>query len=379
MSTFVQIPRLVTLDWILFFIIQTSVSLNKQMKISKIWQIWSKGAILPSVQTKLPNQYKTINTDKIFDVFHHQFDDTLFLSANAIKGNSEDANKFVLIGVIMWNDWLRCLSDPCGWQPNGEIMETELKQRKIVISTWEPINNNDNIQDLLSHLKQAKTPDENISIYTDGWNAFSEKFPLFNRRNLAKREDLFPKKGNSDASKITSNIWLGGDYQDMKQLVEKENVRHVISVNFTDNIAKYPGITSRLVHGFYETEDLGAVMKAVLPKFFKFISTVSPNEGILIHCSAGVNRSPSIVLSYLVGHEKWTLKKAWMTVREKREIINPHVSVLQMLMDLEREVSGTEPWPIKNMLRYHTWPWEIESIFDPDLVEILCKHYSTPS
>ncbi|KAJ3116958.1 hypothetical protein HDU96_008248 [Phlyctochytrium bullatum] len=82
-------------------------------------------------------------------------------------------------------------------------------------------------------------------------------------------------------------------------------------------------------------------------KLFAETSTIiahalSRNEGVLVHCHAGVSRSATIVLAYLVRHAGLTLHEAWTTAYAARPIVRPNEGFARALQELEREVWGFE-------------------------------------
>lgn len=48
------------------------------------------------------------------------------------------------------------------------------------------------------------------------------------------------------------------------------------------------------------------------------------NKGVLVHCAAGVSRSASMVIAYLMKHKRWDYDTARQFVWEKRPTINPN-------------------------------------------------------
>ncbi|OQV25168.1 putative Dual specificity protein phosphatase 14 [Hypsibius exemplaris] len=63
---------------------------------------------------------------------------------------------------------------------------------------------------------------------------------------------------------------------------------------------------------------------------------------VLVHCMAGVSRSASIVLAYLVRHRGMSLRDAYALVRRKRSIIRPNVGFWKQLIEYEKHVRKEE-------------------------------------
>ncbi|ORY37477.1 phosphatases II, partial [Rhizoclosmatium globosum] len=61
-------------------------------------------------------------------------------------------------------------------------------------------------------------------------------------------------------------------------------------------------------------------------------------ENVLIHCHAGVSRSSTIVLAYLMRFQRLTLYEAWLLTYKARPIIRPNEGFARALQELEREI-----------------------------------------
>ena len=61
---------------------------------------------------------------------------------------------------------------------------------------------------------------------------------------------------------------------------------------------------------------------------------------VLVHCVAGISRSSTICIHYLIRREKWTLKKAYMHVLKLRALIRPNIGFFKELRRVEKEEFG---------------------------------------
>lgn len=58
---------------------------------------------------------------------------------------------------------------------------------------------------------------------------------------------------------------------------------------------------------------------------------------IIVHCLAGVNRSVSLVIAYLMKRDKISFQEAFDRVFSKRNIINPSEVFIKQLKDWEKK------------------------------------------
>ena len=52
----------------------------------------------------------------------------------------------------------------------------------------------------------------------------------------------------------------------------------------------------------------------------------------MVHCQAGVSRSVSIVIAYLIRKNRTTYENALETVRQKRPVANPNKGFVKQLL-----------------------------------------------
>ncbi|CAE7665994.1 Dusp14 [Symbiodinium sp. CCMP2456] len=99
-----------------------------------------------------------------------------------------------------------------------------------------------------------------------------------------------------------------------------------------------PGVT-------YYRVDVEDMSREPLDYFLKeatdFIhSYIVREQPVLVHCRAGVSRSASVVLAYLVACQRMTLADAFVLLRSRRCIVTPNLGFFEQLSIWEKEVSG---------------------------------------
>ena len=60
---------------------------------------------------------------------------------------------------------------------------------------------------------------------------------------------------------------------------------------------------------------------------------ISQNKKVYVHCSAGMYRSPQIVVLYLVLHENYSLEEALNKVTERHAFARPNVSIVNGIIN----------------------------------------------
>ncbi|KAG7282723.1 hypothetical protein CRUP_017649 [Coryphaenoides rupestris] len=67
-------------------------------------------------------------------------------------------------------------------------------------------------------------------------------------------------------------------------------------------------------------------------------------KGVLVHCQAGVSRSATVVIAYLMKHTLMTMTDAYKYVRGRRPVVSPNLNFMGQLLEFERDLnSGVTP------------------------------------
>ena len=69
--------------------------------------------------------------------------------------------------------------------------------------------------------------------------------------------------------------------------------------------------------------------------------SLQEKQNILVHCYAGISRSATIVISYLMNLQKIPVGVAYKFVKEKRSIVEPNIGFCYYLEKFEKEIFNT--------------------------------------
>merc|ERR1712024_412587 len=113
------------------------------------------------------------------------------------------------------------------------------------------------------------------------------------------------------------------------------NIRYVLNVT-----AKPPSY--HLPPGFHykhlEAADNGLQnLRQFFQEAFGFIDEAKKaGAGVLVHCQAGISRSPTIAVAYLMKHYPMAMADAYKFVKTKRSIISPNLNFMGQLWEFEQ-------------------------------------------
>lgn len=114
------------------------------------------------------------------------------------------------------------------------------------------------------------------------------------------------------------------------------------SVNSSKNyLVKFRSCVHRLIKG--KCINISDTFEQLVDKFFdethNFIEEARRNKcNILIHCKAGISRSPTIAIAYLMKWKRLHLQDAYDFVKRCRPQISPNLNFMGQLMSYERKL-----------------------------------------
>lgn len=138
-------------------------------------------------------------------------------------------------------------------------------------------------------------------------------------------------------AKITDYLYLGGLTAAKKEDLLKENgITCVISAALESPELTYESITcTRIKLEDNPTCNIGIYFDLVADK----IEKVRRERGkVLVHCIAGISRSATLVLAYLMKYQKMRLFDAHAHVHKKRRLVRPNNGFWKYLVEYENKL-----------------------------------------
>jgi len=145
---------------------------------------------------------------------------------------------------------------------------------------------------------------------------------------------------NHPASQVTPYMYLGNmkDAGDIP-LLERLGVTHVLNV--TSVIPTYSKVKNIKYKQLQAADNNYQNLKQYFDQACEFIDKARENGGrVLVHCHAGVSRSPTLSLAYLIKHQAMALPEAYKLVKAQRNIISPNLNFMGQLLEFEKRTKA---------------------------------------
>ena len=141
---------------------------------------------------------------------------------------------------------------------------------------------------------------------------------------------------NHPPTQVLPHLYLG-NMRDASNtsVLQRFNIRYILNVT-----AKAPtySIPSGFDYKHLEAADNGNQnLRKFFEEAFEFIDAAkNAGTGVLIHCQAGISRSPTIAVAYLMKNYLMAMAEAYKFVKTKRSIISPNLNFMGQLWEFEQ-------------------------------------------
>ncbi|KAJ7316313.1 hypothetical protein JRQ81_002475 [Phrynocephalus forsythii] len=180
--------------------------------------------------------------------------------------------------------------------------------------------------------------DTRICFLKGGYDAFSSIYPELCTKPSAPKGLTLPLSTNSGGPvEILPFLYLGSAYHaSRKDMLDALGITALINVS-----ANCPNHFEG--HYQYKSIPVEDNHKADISCWFNeaidFIDSVKNDGGrVFVHCQAGISRSATICLAYLMRTNRVKLDEAFEFVKQRRSIISPNFSFMGQLLQFESQV-----------------------------------------
>jgi hypothetical protein len=159
-------------------------------------------------------------------------------------------------------------------------------------------------------------------------------------------------------SKIYDDLYIS-DYRAAVDLnnLKRIGITHILCVKESMSYSNH-GDSIQRMHVSVSDTGTSQLQRDVFPKCSEFIEKAVKKGGkVLVHCSGGVNRSPTVVIGYLMKHRGMTMFEAYEHVVKCRPKALPHPEYLRQLTEYDESLHGVQSMPEDK------WPKSLQEIF----------------
>ncbi|KAM9330001.1 dual specificity protein phosphatase 4 [Gastrophryne carolinensis] len=204
--------------------------------------------------------------------------------------------------------------------------------------------------------KDTPATDADIWLLKGGYERFHSEYPEFCAKSKSINSISLPASidpSETCCSSCTTPLHDQGGPVDILPFLYLGSAYHAARRDMLDTL----GITALLNvssdcpnhfegHFQYKSIPVEDNHKADISSWFmeaiEYIDSVKDNHGrVLVHCQAGISRSATICLAYLMMKKRVKLEEAFEFVKQRRSIISPNFSFMGQLLQFESQVLTT--------------------------------------
>lgn len=153
---------------------------------------------------------------------------------------------------------------------------------------------------------------------------------------VAKKRALGIKRSHVKMSKIVEGLYLCGERAINEANVKQYNIKANVDLSklrVVERRLKGNQNIDCLIIDVNDDPKQAAILQKQCPRIFQFISyhINQKKNNVVVNCQAGISRSATVVIGYLMHTKKLSYDKAFTWVRRRRPIINPNKGFSNML------------------------------------------------
>ncbi|DBA81048.1 TPA: hypothetical protein ACH3X2_007249 [Trebouxia sp. C0005] len=181
--------------------------------------------------------------------------------------------------------------------------------------------------------KRAKS----ISIFKSGFEVFEEKYPFLCTQSVKANAAVgYP------GEIIPDLLYLGNwEHAENFSALKDLGIKRIISIhNNPENLQVPKGFQHlKMTVADVHTQDITPYFN---PSYDYIEEARLANQGVLVHCGAGVSRSASLCIAYLMRRFGWNAARARKHCQSRRSLVNPNDGFWRSLCAFEQVLGITD-------------------------------------
>ncbi|XP_078494444.1 dual specificity phosphatase [Ciona intestinalis] len=202
-------------------------------------------------------------------------------------------------------------------------------------------SNNNNDKDKQSSQMQFRSTTPSTNDATTAALSAQNAPPVSGGRTPATRSTLSQpclSSSNVRATSIFPHLFLGSQNDVSDEDIMKGNkISNVLNVSCA--CARPPNLDDDHFRRISVRDNYQEKITPHLDEAVEFIESVRvKNERVLVHCLAGVSRSATVAIAYVMYYLRLSFEDAYRFVKEKRPTISPNFNFLGQLIEFEKKL-----------------------------------------
>jgi len=182
-----------------------------------------------------------------------------------------------------------------------------------------------------------------------------------------------------NCNEIVGNLYLGGIAAALHtQTLVDQGIRAVVCCV---RESEFPSCDFHKDLAYYrvDVEDVSREpIELFWPEALEFIhGWISKGAPVFVHCRAGVSRSASTVIAYLVARQSYSLIDAFHMARNRRPVVTPNLGFMEKLCEFEMSTRATSP--TIDVDKYESWYTGSQLLGCPDVASAVTTANTTPT